>query len=114
VPSAPRYPGDGRASWALDEDGVRTLFIKAHHPSLRRYFGGDLQRQDSQECRVLIAEILAEYCAAEALPVSSRTAAAEGTTTDAIWFVTERHRLVDRFLLEAHRAVVEDVTGEYE
>lgn len=101
---APRYPSAGRAEWA-SPGGVRKLTILAGHPSLKRYFGAKLENQDDIECRVLVAEILADALAVDLLMREEKSIGA-GLFPDANAFDTRRRTQADTLLTVAHRVLV--------
>jgi transposase InsO family protein len=108
IDQAPHYPSEGRARWAYPK-GVKTLHILGRHPLLQRYFGERLRNQDGLECRLLIAEILADELAAEMLIEQERRAGGQGLQTDAAAYRSRRKTIADELLPIAHRVVV----GEY-
>jgi hypothetical protein len=57
-----------RGAWDVDDDGV-TITVNATHPSVRRYFGPPplFPRQDSNEARLMVAEIVADLAVRDLL-----------------------------------------------
>lgn len=106
VTRAPKYASAGRAEWA-SPGGVRTLTILAGHPSLRRYFGPKLENQDLIECRVLVAELLADALAVDLLDKEEqKSGPAVRLFPDAMAFETRRREYASKFLTVAHQVLV--------
>lgn len=103
---APTYPTAGRAE-LVTVAGVRKLLIWTGHPSLARYFGPKMENQESEVCRALIAEVVADELASDLLSQEERRAG--GVTqlfSDVHTFETRRRAYTHEFLIVAHEVLV--------
>jgi hypothetical protein len=109
---APAYPGSGRAE-LVTVAGVRKLWIWTGHPSLVRYFGPKMENQESQICRALIAEVVADELASDLLSKEERKPG--GVTelfSDVHTFESRRRAHTHEFLTLAHEVLVPEANVE--
>jgi hypothetical protein len=107
----PQYDSEGRAEWATVM-GKRKLRICAGHPSLSRYFGPELEHQDEQSCRMLIAEVLADELAIDLLKREEKGRGGNQLFPDSHAFDVRRRDYASKFLKAAHEALIPDVEHE--
>jgi hypothetical protein len=100
-PDAPAYDSQGRAEWMQKPGGGRVLLILCGHPSLQRYFGPNQENQGNVECRVLIAEVLAEELAVDLLKRKEKRDGS-GLFPGIHTFDSERREYESKFLKLAH------------
>jgi hypothetical protein len=105
------YETAGRAQWTT-VTGRRKLIIYAGCPSLRRYFGADLEHQDDVVCRVLIAEVLADELAMDLLKREEGKTAGTQLFPDLHSLDARRRMYASKFLEAAHEVLVPDVGND--
>ena len=104
-----RYPSEGRARWRFPK-GQRRLGIFTQHKSLKPYFGARMEHQETLECRLLIAEVLATEVALLALATADR-AGGGALTRDVHAYTSRLNEQLTAYLPIAHRILVPEFAG---
>ena len=110
LPEDHRYPSEGRARWQFPK-GQRRLGIFTQHKSLKRYFGERMEHQETVQCRLLIAEVLATEVALLALTTADR-ASGGALTRDVHTYTTRLNEQLTVYLPIAHRILVPEMAGK--